>query len=114
MKSWKSRLLMVFTMLAVVLVITVPAMAEDIHLDVECEADGGHCAKQVSYEVWHEDTVDEGSDAECFPFCEEDVSEDPTDEGSDEGAVDEESDADTVDGGFDTECFPFCEDPLPF
>ena len=79
MKSWKSRLLMVFTMLAVVLVISVPAMAEDI--EVECEADSGYCMEQVRHEVWHEDTgsepqedvfeepVVEGSDEECFPFC---------------------------------------------
>jgi hypothetical protein len=79
MKSWKSRLLMVFIMLAVVLVISVPAMAEDI--EVECEADSGYCMEQVSHEVWHEDTgsepqedvfeetVVEGSDEKCFPFC---------------------------------------------
>jgi hypothetical protein len=35
MKSCKSRLLMVFTMLAVVLVLSVPAMAEDFDIDVE-------------------------------------------------------------------------------
>ena len=56
MKSWKSRLLLVFTMLAVVLVLSLPATAEDVDLKVQCEADHGYCKKQVSQEVWHEDT----------------------------------------------------------
>jgi len=69
-------------MLAVVLVLSVPAMAEDVDIDVECEADGGYCTKQVSHEVWQEDTdaepqeddldleepVVEESAKECFPF----------------------------------------------
>jgi hypothetical protein len=89
MKSWKSRLLMVFTMLAVVLVISVPAMADD--LEVECEADdSGYCVKDVSHEVWHEDT---GSEPQ------EDVFEEPVVEKSDEEPVVE---------GSDEECFPFC------
>ena len=111
MKSWKSRLLLVFTMLAVVLVLSVPAMAEDVDIDVECEADGGYCTKQLSHEVWQEDT-DEDTDAEpqeddldleepvveetakeCFPFCEKDVlGGDPMDEVSDKAPVDEVSD----------------------
>ena len=33
MKSWKTRLLMVFTMLALILAVSVPAMAD---IDVEC------------------------------------------------------------------------------
>ncbi len=37
MKSWKLRLLMAFTMVAVVLAISIPAMAEDI--EVACEAE---------------------------------------------------------------------------
>ena len=117
MTSWKSRLLMVFTMLAVVLVITVPANAEDIDIDVECQADGGRCAKQVSHEVWHEDTdsepqedafenpVAEGSDEECFPFCGDDVFGD---------RVDEVPNEDSADEGSDEECFPFCGYPWPY
>jgi hypothetical protein len=63
MKSWKSRLLLVFTMLAVVLVLSVPATAEDVDLKVQCETDDGYCKKHVSQEVWHEDTgEDTGSD----------------------------------------------------
>ena len=63
MKSWKSRLLLVFTMLAVVLVLSVPATAEDVDLKVQCEADHGYCKKQVSQEVWHKATdEDTGSD----------------------------------------------------
>ena len=63
MKSWKSRLLLVFTMLAVVLVLSLPATAEDVDLKVQCEADHGYCKKQVSQEVWHEDTgEDTGSE----------------------------------------------------
>src|SRR5215203_5511958 len=118
MKSWKSRLLMAFTVLAVVLVITVPAMAEDVDIDVECEADGGYCTKQVSYEVWHKDTeagsqeddldleepVVEESDKECFPFCEEDVLEDPMDEVSDKAPVDDVSDEAPEDEMSDKDC----------
>ena len=122
MKSCKSRLLMVFTMLAVVLVLSVPAMAEDVDIDVECEADGGYCTKQVSHEVWQEDT-DEDTDAdpheddldleepvveesakECFPFCEEEVLEDPMDEVSDKAPVDDVSDEAPADEISDKDC----------
>jgi len=94
MKSWKSRLLMVFTMLAVVLVLSVPAMAEDIDIEVKCEADRGHCEKQVSQEVWQEDVEeDTGSEPQ------EDVFGEPEDEAFDEEPVIE---------GSDEKCFPFC------
>ena len=112
MKSCKSRLLMGFTVLAVVLVLSVPAMAEDVDIDVECEADGGYCKKQLSHEVWQEDT-DEDTDVEpqgddlvleepvveesakkCFPFCEKNDLEDPMDEVSDNAPADEISDKD--------------------
>src|SRR5215203_2804962 len=96
-KSWKSRLLMVFTMLAVVLVLSVPAMAEDVDIDVECEADGGYCTKQVSYEVWHKDT-EAGSQEE------EDVLEDPMDEVSDKAPVDDVSDEAPPDEISDKDC----------
>ena len=43
-------------MLAVVLVLSLPATAEDVGLKVQCEADHGYCKKHVSQEVWHEDT----------------------------------------------------------
>jgi hypothetical protein len=59
MKSWKSRLLLVFTMLAVVLVLSLPATADDVDLKVQCETDHGYCKKHVSQEVWHEDTGSE-------------------------------------------------------
>ena len=108
MKSCKSRLLMGFTVLAVVLVLSVPAMAEDVDIDVECEADGGYCTKQVSHEVWHKDTeagsqeddldleepVVEESAKECFPFCEKNDLEDPMDEVPDKAPADEISDKD--------------------
>ena len=76
MKSWKSRLLMVFTVLAVVLAVSVPAIADDI--EITCEADGGICKEHFTYEVQYEDEsqgevieepVIEGSDEECYPFC---------------------------------------------
>ena len=113
MKSWKSRLLLVFTMLAVVLVLSVPATAEDVDLKVQCEADHGYCKKQLSHEVWQEDT-DEDTDAdpqeddldleepvveesakECFPFCDKVILENPMDEVSDEAPADEISDKDS-------------------
>src|SRR5215204_2337693 len=97
MKSWKSRLLLVFTMLAVVLVLSVPATAEDVDLKVQCEADHGYCKKQVSQEVWHEDT---GSDPQEDDLdLEEPVVEvsdkAPVDEVSDEAPADEISDKDS-------------------
>jgi hypothetical protein len=39
MKSWKTRLSVVLAMLAMVLVASVPAVADSV--DVECEADDG-------------------------------------------------------------------------
>jgi hypothetical protein len=81
MKSWKTRLLMVFTMLALILAVSVPGMAD---IEVECEADdGGYCEEAVSYES--ESFEDEGTeledelivedpfaveaDEDCYPFC---------------------------------------------
>ena len=46
-------------MLAVVLVLSLPATAEDVDLKVQCEADHGYCKEHVSQEVWHEDTGSE-------------------------------------------------------
>lgn len=78
MKSWKSRLLMVLTVVAVILAVSVPAMAD---IEVECEADDGICKERVNYESQYGDTgseeqggivvepVVEGSGEECFPFC---------------------------------------------
>jgi hypothetical protein len=105
-------------MLAVVLVLSVPAMAEDVDIDVECEADGGYCTKQISHEVWQEDTdaepqeddldleepVVEESAKECFPFCEKNVLEDPLDEVSDKAPVDEVSDNAPADEISDKDC----------
>ncbi len=116
MKSCKSRLLMGFTVLAVVLVLSVPAMAEDVDIDVECEADGGYCEKHLSHEVWQEDTDAEPQEdvfedpvvaesaKECFPFCEEDVLEDPMDEVSDKAPVYEVSDNAPADEISDKDC----------
>ena len=80
MKSWKSRLLMVFTMLALILAVSVPGMAD---IEVECEADdGGYCEEAVTYEseftedddIELEDEIVEDSFAvesaeACYPFC---------------------------------------------
>jgi len=82
-------------MLAVVLVLSLPAAAEDVDLKVQCEADHGYCKKQVSQEVWHEDT---GEDTGSEPQ-DEDVFWEPGDEGSDKDPVIE---------GSDEKCFPFC------
>lgn len=70
---------MMFTVVSVVLAVSVPAMAD---IEVECEADDGVCEETVTYEIQpSEDTgsedqeniaeepVIEGSDEECFPFC---------------------------------------------
>jgi hypothetical protein len=130
MKSCKTRLLMVFTMLAVVLVLSVPAMAEDVDIDVECEA--GYCTKQLSHEVWQEDTdedtdvepqeddlgleqpVVEESAKECFPFCEKDVLGDPMDEVSDKAPVDEVSDNAPADKISDKDCSEYSWPPCGY
>ena len=83
MKSWKIRLSVVFAMLAMVLVASVPAVADSV--EVECEADdGGVCEENVSVESYEdeedalfeeevvEDSFIEGVDGECSlfdPFC---------------------------------------------
>ena len=80
MKSWKTRLLVVLTMLALILAVSVPGVAD---IEVECEAeDGGYCEEAVSYES--EFAEDEGTELEdeivedlfavesaeeCYPFC---------------------------------------------
>ena len=80
MKSWKTRLLMIFTMLALILAVSVPGMAD---IEVECEADdGGYCEGAVSYESEYfedegteleyeivEDPFAVEEDEECYPFC---------------------------------------------
>ena len=79
MKSWKLRLLVAFTMVAVVLAVSIPAMAEDV--EVMCEAEDGFCDTTVTVDSQlqdigsepQEDAIEEpvieGSDEECFPFC---------------------------------------------
>ena len=83
MKSWKTRLSVVFAMLAMVLVASAPAVADGV--EVECEADdGGVCEENVSVESYEdeedalfeeegvEDPFIEGVDGECSlfdPFC---------------------------------------------
>ena len=80
MTSWKTRLLMVFTMLALILAVSVPGMAD---VEIECEADdGGYCEEAVTYESESaededtelEDEISEDpfvveDDEECYPFC---------------------------------------------
>jgi hypothetical protein len=80
MKSWKTRLLMMFTMLALILAVSVPGMAD---VEVECDAgDGGTCEETVSYESELSEYEDTQLDAgivedpfaveeveECYPFC---------------------------------------------
>ena len=119
MKSCKSRLLLVFTMLAVVLVLSVPATAEDVDLKVQCEADHGYCKKQVSQEVWHEDTgeephedgletpIDQSLGNPVDQSLETPVDQslaDPLDQRSIEAPVDEGSEKAPVDEISDKEC----------
>jgi hypothetical protein len=81
MKSWKTRLSVVLAMLAMVLVASVPAVADSV--DVECDADdGGVCEENVSVSSYEDDLLEEeavedlfieGVDGECSlfdPFCE--------------------------------------------
>jgi hypothetical protein len=63
MKSWKTRLAVVLAMLAVMLIASVPAVADSF--EIECEADdGGVCKKDVtvsSYEYEKNDPLEEES-----------------------------------------------------
>lgn len=78
--SWRSRLSVALTMLAVVLVVSVPAIADDI--EVKCDANNdGVCKETVSYSS--DQYADDGSELgdtvvdpaavdteeDCFPFC---------------------------------------------
>lgn len=79
MKRYKTRLLMAFTTLAVVLVVSAPALADDV--EVECEADDGTCKGTLEWSSdqyedvgseFPEETVDPESvesEEDCFPFC---------------------------------------------
>ena len=76
MKSWKTRLSVVLAMLAMVLVASVPAVADSV--EAECDADdGGVCEENVSVSSYEdeeavEDLFIEGVDGECSffdPFC---------------------------------------------
>ena len=51
MKSWKTRLLMVLTALAMVLAVSIPAIADDV--EVSCEVDDGDvCWADVTVESY--------------------------------------------------------------
>src|SRR5215207_3368398 len=111
MKSWKSRLLLVFTMLAVVLVLSLPATAEDVDLKVQCEADHGYCKKHVSQEIWHEDTGEEPQEDGLENPMDQSLDnpvdqslENPMDQRSVEAPVDEGSEKAPVDEISDKEC----------
>ncbi len=79
MKSWKSRLLMMLTILAAILAVSVPALADN--MDVECGVDGGSCTVECDNDgETCEATLDWSSDQpedvasdplaeDCFPFC---------------------------------------------
>lgn len=86
MKSWTTRLLMVFVMLALVLAVSVPGMAD---IEVECDAeDGGYCEETVSYESEFAD--DEGTGLE------DEIAEDPF-------AIEDPFAVEAAE-----ECYPFC------
>jgi hypothetical protein len=77
MKSWTTRLAVVLAMLAVMLIASVPAVADSF--EVECEADdGGVCKKDVTVSSYkHEqndpedsvrDSLTQGAAGRCNPF----------------------------------------------
>ena len=56
MKSWKMRLFMVLTALAMVLAVSVPAIAD---ITVQCNVDDeGYCDRSVSYDSDEEESAD--------------------------------------------------------
>jgi hypothetical protein len=57
MKGWKTRLLMVLTALAMVLAVSVPAIADDVELS--CQADDGDmCKTHVTVDSYQPEEVD--------------------------------------------------------
>jgi hypothetical protein len=80
MKSWKTHLLRVLTMLTLILAVSVPGVAD---VEVDCDAeDESACQEEVTYESKSfegegtelEDETVEDSFAvepaeECYPFC---------------------------------------------
>lgn len=59
MKSWKTRLLMVLTALAMVLAVSIPALADDVELSCDVD-DGGVCRTNVSVDSYQPEEVDPG------------------------------------------------------
>jgi hypothetical protein len=60
MKSWKTRLLMVLTALAMVLAVSIPAIADEV--DVNCDAgDEGVCTTHVTVESSQPEETDAGN-----------------------------------------------------
>ena len=60
MKSWKTHLLRVLTMLALILAVSVPGVAD---VEVDCDAeDGSVCQEEVTYES--KSFEDEGTELE--------------------------------------------------
>lgn len=90
MKSWKPRLLIMFTILAVVLTVSVPALADA--MQVTCEGNDGSCTLECDSDAeFCEATLDSSSDQD------EDADSAPPEEATDPASVDLEAD-----------CFPFC------
>jgi hypothetical protein len=59
MKSWKTRLLMVVTALAMVLALSIPAIADDV--EVDCDADDeGVCTTHVTVDSYQPEEADPG------------------------------------------------------
>ena len=105
MKGWKVRLGLVLTMLAMLLAVSVPAMAQDI--DDECDFDGDDWVSEEEAEDCAdaiEDWFGFGADVDVFCADDDDgdgwIDEDGDDDGEDDdedGEVDEDDDCDPDD-----------------
>ena len=101
MKSWKVRLGLVLTMLAMLLTVSVPAAAE--HDDGECDFDGDDWVSEEEAEDCA-DALEDLTGADVEVFCADDddgdgwVDEDGDDDGEDDdedGWVDEDDDCES-------------------
>ena len=70
MKSWKTRLLMVLTALAMVLAVSIPAIADDVELSCDVD-DGGVCRTNVTVDSYQPEEVDPEVDPELQDVVDE-------------------------------------------
>lgn len=74
MKSWKVRLSLVLAMLAMLLAVSIPAVAEDVTFSIECDVDGDGLSGEDIEDLFDNDgdgVTDEDSGLECLETAQE-------------------------------------------